>query len=80
MAYTFTPEQKDKLERIALAMLVGVDILCEAGVPDNNPASADLAEGHVAIMALLYPNGIPVAPGEQPCCPCGQPADHGIIQ
>jgi hypothetical protein len=77
MAHTFTAEQTDKLERIATAMLLGVDILFEAGVPTGD-ADLHLAEGHVAIMRLLYPNGVPADPIDEHCA-CGQSLDHGTI-
>jgi hypothetical protein len=71
----FTDDQKQKLERIATAMLVGMDILSDAGVEAANPAVAHLAQGHAEIMRVLYPDGVPVAPGEE-VCPCGQPSTH----
>jgi hypothetical protein len=78
MAHNFTDAQKAALEAIPNAMLQGVDLLCEAGIPLNNTADRHLAEGYVAIMALLYPDGIPAAEIDA-CCPCGQPIGHGTI-
>ena len=76
MAHKFTDVQKSKLERIATAMMSGVDILFAAGVPAGE-ADLHLAEGYAAIMRLLYPNGEPAAEIDT-TCKCGQ--DHGIIQ
>lgn len=57
MTTQFTDEQKSKLERIAKAMLVGMDILAAAGVPADDAAVAHLAEGSVAILNLVHPEG-----------------------
>jgi hypothetical protein len=77
MTAQFTDEQKSKLERIATAMMLATDILDAAGVPAGD-ADRHLAEGHVAIMKLLYPNGVPTEEIDKHC-KCGQPLDHGII-
>lgn len=59
-------ENKCKLKRLADAMLLGVDILHEAGVePLTDPAYVHLAEGQVAIYRLLYPDGVPLAEGTE---------------
>jgi hypothetical protein len=58
---TFTAEETDKLERIAKAMLAGMDILAAAGVPADDVAVAHMAEGSVAILNHIHPEGEPVA-------------------
>ena len=58
MKYTFTEEQKSKLARIAEAMMIGTDILCEAGVPADDQAVSHLAEGFVAVMNHVRPEGM----------------------
>ena len=50
-----TPAQHIKLEALAEAMMDAVELMCNAGVVPANPAVAHCAEGHVAIMQLLYP-------------------------
>lgn len=54
-----TPEEHVTLERLAEAMLDAVDMMCDANVPLMDSAVAHCAEGHAAIMQLLYPDRKP---------------------
>jgi hypothetical protein len=71
----FTDEQRTKLCKLADVMMNVADALMAKGIDPLDPAVVHLAEGHVAINKLLYPDGMQLTEGEV-ICPCGQPASH----